>query len=98
VVSMITKPITGIVRLESETVAVIKAISESILMEGGAPRFLAERINHQTVIAGKRFIMPFNTIKFRLWAVSYIVLAKAKRPEEASPWAVINSRAPVHPH
>jgi len=98
VVNTTIKPITGIVRLESEIVAVIKTASESILIEGGAPRFLAERINHQIVIAGKRFIMPFRSIRFRLWAVSYSVLTKAKRPEDTSPWAIIKSRAPAHPH
>lgn len=97
-VNIIIKPVIGIVRLERETVAAIKTISESMLIEGGAPKFLAEKINHQAVIAGKRFIMPFNTIKFRLWAVSYTVLAKAKRPEDVSPWAIIKSRAPAHPH
>lgn len=97
-VNIVIKPVIGIVSLESEIVAAIKTISESMLIEGGAPRFLAERINHQIAITGKRFIMPFNTIKFRLWAVSYTVLAKAKRPEDASPWATIKSRAPVHPH
>jgi hypothetical protein len=47
-------------------VAAISIISESILREGGAPRLLAERINHQIVIAGKMFIIPFSSIKFRL--------------------------------
>jgi hypothetical protein len=98
VVNITIKPTIGIVRLESETDAAIKTTSESMLIEGGAPRFLAERINHQTAITGKRLIMPFNNIKFRVWAVSYIVLAKAKRPEDVSPWATIKSRAPAHPH
>ena len=97
-VNITIKPVIGIVRLESEIVAAIKTTSESILIEGGAPRFLAERINQQTVVVGNRFIMPFNTIKFRLWAVSYTVLAKTKRPEDVSPWAIIKSRAPAHPH
>ena len=65
-VSMTIKPIRGIVRLENEIVAAIKTVSESMLIEGGAPRFLAERINHQTAITGKRFIIPFKIIKFRL--------------------------------
>lgn len=97
-VNMTIKPIIGIVRLEKEIVAAIKTISETILIEGGAPRFLAERINHQTAIMGKRLIIPFNIIKFRLWAVSYTILAKAKRPEDVSPWATLKSRAPAHPH
>ena len=60
----------GVVREEKATVAVISIVSESILMDGGAPRFLAERTNHQIVITGKIFIMPFKSIRFRLWEVS----------------------------
>ena len=63
----------------------IKTTSESILIEGGAPRFLAERINHQIVITGNKFINPFNSIKLRLCAVSYTVFARANKPEEARP-------------
>jgi hypothetical protein len=51
-------------------VAAIKITSDSILIEGGAPKLLADKINHQIVITGNRFIMPFKSIKFRLWAVS----------------------------
>ena len=69
-----------------------------MLIEGGAPRFLADSKNHQIVITGKRFIMPFKRIKFRLWAVSYTVLAKAKRPEDARPWATTRRSAPAQPH
>lgn len=52
--------------LESLTVAVISTVSASILIEGGAPRLLAESRNHQMVMAGKIFIMPFRRIKLRL--------------------------------
>jgi hypothetical protein len=75
----------GIVNEENEIVAVIKITSDNILIEGGAPRFLADKINHQIVITGNRFIIPFNNIRLRLWAVSYTVFAKAKRPDEANP-------------
>lgn len=63
---IIIKAIMGIVKEEKEIDAVINIISESMLIEGGAPRFLAERINHQTVITGKTFIRPFKIIKLRL--------------------------------
>lgn len=56
----------GIVREENEIVAVIKIASDNILIDGGAPRFLADKINHQIVITGKIFIIPFSNIKFRL--------------------------------
>lgn len=64
--NIIIKTRRGVVRLEKATVAVISIASESILIEGGAPRFLADRINHQMVIMGNRFIMPFRSIRFRL--------------------------------
>lgn len=57
-------------RGENLMVAVISIVSASILREGGAPRFLAERRNHQIVITGNTFIIPFRSIKLRLWAVS----------------------------
>jgi hypothetical protein len=82
---MIIKAIIGIVNEENEIVAVIKITSDNILIEGGAPRFLADRINHQIAITGNKFIIPFNNIRLRLWAVSYMVFAKAKRPDEANP-------------
>lgn len=50
--------------------AVISIVSANILREGGAPKFEADKMNHQIVIAGKSPINPFNSIKFRLWAVS----------------------------
>lgn len=78
--------------------AVMSIISESIFSEGGAPKFLAERMNHQIVIAGKIFIIPFSRIRFRLWVVSYTVFAIANKPDEARPWAITNKSAPVHPH
>jgi hypothetical protein len=60
----------GVVRDEKATVAVINMASESILIDGGAPKFLADKMNHQIVITGNRFIIPFKSIKFRLWEVS----------------------------
>ena len=60
----------GIVIDENEIVAAIRIVSESILIEGGAPRLLADKINHQIVITGNMFIIPFKSIRFRLWAVS----------------------------
>lgn len=97
-VSIIIIAIMGIVRQEKEIVAVIKIASDSILIDGGAPRFLAERINHQIVITGKIFIIPFRSIKFRLWDVSYTVFARANKPEETRPWAITKRRAPAQPH
>ena len=73
-------------------------VSDSIFREGGAPRFLADRINHQAVIAGNKFIIPFNIIRLRVWDVSYIVFAKANRPEDTKPCAIIKSSAPAQPH
>ena len=70
VVSIIINAITGMVSVENEIVAAISMTSESMLIEGGAPKFLAAKINHQIDITGNRFIMPFKSIKFRLWAVS----------------------------
>lgn len=58
--------IRGVENDENLMVAAMSMISDNILIEGGAPRFLAERINHQTVIAGKRFIIPFSRRRFRL--------------------------------
>ena len=66
VVNKIINVINGIVKEENEIVAVISITSESILIEGGAPKFLADKTNHQTDITGNRFIIPFRSIKFRL--------------------------------
>lgn len=70
VVAIIIKERIGVVKLEYITVAVIKIVSASIFKEGGAPKFLAARINHQIVIAGNKFIIPFSRIRFRVWDVS----------------------------
>ena len=57
-------------REENEIVAVINIVSASILIDGGAPRFLAHKINHQIVKEGNKFISPFKSLKFRVWDVS----------------------------
>lgn len=83
--SVIIRARRGEDRVENAMVAVINMASDNMLIEGGAPRFLADKINHQVVIIGNKFIMPFKSIRFREWEVSYIVLARAKSPEDVSP-------------
>ena len=69
-VNMIIRPRRGTVIEENATVAEMSIASDSILIDGGAPNFLADNRNHMTVIAGNRFIIPFSRSRFRLWAVS----------------------------
>jgi len=84
--------------LENEIVAVRSITSASMLIEGGAPKFLAARINHQIVRAGNKFINPLIISIFRVVDVSYVMLAREKSAEEIKPWAIIKSKAPDQPH
>lgn len=84
--------------LENAIVAVRSIASAIILIDGGAPRFLAFKTNHQIVREGNKFIIPLTIIKLRVWDVSYVMFAIEKRADEIRPWAIISKRALVQPH
>jgi hypothetical protein len=63
---MIIRDKRGTVIDENATVAEISIASDSMLIDGGAPRFLADKRNHQIVMAGNKFIIPFRRRRFRL--------------------------------
>ena len=56
--------------LENAIVAVRSIASAIILIDGGAPKFLALRTNHQIVREGNKFINPLIIIRLRVDDVS----------------------------
>lgn len=63
--------------------------SPSKFINGGAAIFLAQKINHQRDIFGKRLIWPFAIRRLRVFVKLNAIPAIAKSAEEQSPWATI---------
>lgn len=72
-------------------------ISLNVLMEGGADKFRAEKINHQNVMLGIICHNPLNKDMVRVWKFKYIIFTKKNRAEEHNPWATIIVIAPFNP-
>jgi len=79
-------------------ILVRRRISLSKLRDGGAAMFAADSRNHQKVIEGNININPFDKNRLREFVASYVRLARANKPEEQSPWAIIIPRLPFQPH
>lgn len=83
--------------LEDKTEASIR-ISPSRLIVGGALMLAAAARNHQSVMDGKRLIMPFVRKRFRVLVVWYDRLARTNSIGEIRPWASIVISAPAQPN
>lgn len=71
-----------------------RKISATKFIDGGAPIFLASKMNTHMDIVGAKYIIPLEIRILRLFVDSYMELAREKRPEEARPCATIIIRAP----
>ena len=76
----------------------IREISLNKLIEGGAPIFAADKINHHIVIDGKIDRIPLFKKILRDLVLSYIIFAIANKADEHSPCAIIMVREASHPH
>lgn len=65
--------------------------------EGGAAILAEHKTNHIKVVIGNKDIKPLVKKMFRVWVASYCILAKEKRADEHSPWAIIITRELSHP-
>lgn len=80
----------GIIRIvEWPNEAMIKIISLSRLIEGGAAILQQIMKNHHIDIIGIRLRIPFVRIKLRVWVDSYVILARQNSAEELNAWAII---------
>lgn len=75
-----------------------RKISAARFIDGGAPRFIHERMNNQREILGPIDKIPTVKDNLRVFVISYIELAILNNAEEASPWANIISKVPVILH
>lgn len=75
----------------------IRRISLSRLIDGGAAILVLQLINHHRVMEGKMLIIPLVKKILRVWVNSYVVLARRNSAEEDNPCAIIMARAPCHP-
>lgn len=71
--------------LDIEMILVNNEISLIRFSLGGAPIFLADKINHHSDMAGKIASKPLLRTILREWDVSYDIFANANRAEEQSP-------------
>jgi hypothetical protein len=60
-------------------------ISPIRLIDGGAPIFIAKRMNQNRDIQGKILIKPLTMKILRVEVFSYIILAKENIPEDTNP-------------
>lgn len=81
-----------------DRVAVIKVISLSKLIDGGAAIFAAVNRNHHIVIIGLIVIKPLVKNILRVWVISYDKFAIINRADELNPCATIIINLPVIPH
>jgi len=96
-VKNLTSPRSGIRNSDFVSAAVIKVISLSKLMEGGAAIFAAVKRNHHIVIVGLIVISPLVKNILRVWVISYERFAIINRAEDLNPWATIIINLPVIP-
>jgi hypothetical protein len=79
-------------------VVVIKVISLSKLIDGGAAIFAAVNINHHIVIIGLIVINPLVKNILRVCVISYDKFAMINKAEDLNPCATIIINLPVIPH
>lgn len=83
---------------EIDIVAVRSIISAWRFREGGIA-MLAPIIRNQSIVScGASVSVPFVRKILRVWVDWYDVFARAKSPDDASPWAIIIVKAACHPH
>jgi hypothetical protein len=88
----------GINIIDFVSVVVIKVISLSKLIDGGAAILAAVNRNHHIVIIGLIVISPLVRNILRVWVISYDKFAIINKAEELSPCATIIIKLPVIPH
>lgn len=76
---------------------IIKNISLSRFLVGGAAIFIAQFKNHHIVIVGKIVIIPFVIKILRVWVDSYNIFDSANSLDEHRPCASIIVSAAFHP-
>lgn len=97
-VRKLTSAKRGINIIDFVSVVVIKVISLSKLIDGGAAMLAAVNKNHHIVIIGLIVMRPLVRNILRVWVISYDKFAIINRAEELSPWATIIIKLPVIPH
>lgn len=96
-VKNLTNPSKGIKYIDLLSAAVIRVISLSRLIDGGAAIFAAVNKNHHIDIIGLMVINPLVKNILRVWVISYDRFAIINRAEDLRPWATIIISAPVIP-
>lgn len=75
-----------------------KKISESKFIVGGAAILHLQRTKQKTLKEGNKTKRPLIKINLREWNISYNILTKQNRPEEAKPWEININNPPPHPN
>lgn len=75
----------------------IRRISLSRLIEGGAAIFALTNKNHHIDMIGSLTRIPFVRLIFRVWVCSYVMLARLNKADDTRPWAIIIARLPYRP-
>lgn len=75
----------------------IRRISLSRLIDGGAAMFAPVNRNHQRVIEGATHSNPLVKKMLRVLVISYDILARENKAEDLNPWAIIMVREPINP-
>lgn len=96
-VRKLTRARRGINMMDFVSVVVIKVISLSKLIDGGAAMFAAVNRNHHIVIIGLIVMRPLVKNMLRVWVISYDKFAIINKAEELRPWATIIIKLPVIP-
>lgn len=81
----LSSPNKGINCADLVRVAVIRVISLSKLIDGGAAIFAAVNINHHIVMIGLIVINPLVKNILRVWVISYDKFAIINKAEELKP-------------